>query len=79
MSLEWALYSLIVILGQEPSSPSGQTKSLDIVLATRLPKNWIKMVILIVHMGKFSPSNLGGQQILDFPLYAMSVQNKYSN
>jgi len=79
-ALELASYFLIVISDHESSSPSGQTKGLDMALSTRLPKYWRKMVILAFHMGKLSLSNLSGQYMLDLTLPdAMGVQNKYSD
>ena len=72
--MEFALYSLEVISDHEFLSPSGQIKILDLVLPTRLPKEFKKMVILTFRIEKLSPSNLGGQLMRDLPLYAMSAK-----
>ena len=59
VGLAMASNSLMVISDQVSSSPLGTEKGLVIALATRLPNDCKKMVILTFQMGKLSQSNFG--------------------
>jgi len=63
MGLSIASNSLTVI-DQVSSSPLGAEEGLVIALATRLPNDHKKMVILTFQMRKLSPSNFGGGSTL---------------
>ena len=60
MGLGIGLKLLSVILDHVFSSPLGITKGLIIALATRLPNDCRKTVILTFQIEKLSPSNFGG-------------------